>query len=130
MQKDLANNSNNTVNMPVNGITPEIRLFILQTAAQLVEQQTASCLLFKVQCVNIGEAAKLLSVEDDTIRDWIKNGKLTASKIGREWIIRLTDIDSTLIRTASVVRMDKRYKAARRNTQLDVPNFLLNHKIN
>ena len=80
-----------------------------------VQAQLQDSLLFNVSCVNCEEAATLLSVEPDTVRDWIKAGKLIASKVGREWIIRLRDVDTMLAKNSNIVPMDdKRFKTNRR----------------
>lgn len=78
---------------------------------EVVEFRLNSCLLYRVQCVSCEEAAVLLSVDTDTVRNWIKINKLTASKIGREWSIRVMDIDKMLTSNTTVIKLDdKRFK--------------------
>ncbi len=68
----------------------------------------------RVQCITVDDAAKSLSVQPDTIREWIKAGKLHASKVGREYIIRLVDLERMLTQNALVVPMhDRRFKRNR-----------------
>ena len=40
------------------------------------------------------EAAQRLRVHGDTIRDWCRTGQLRATKVGKQWRIRPTDLDS------------------------------------
>ena len=89
---------------------------ILDQLEELIEFRLNNSLLYRVQCVTCDEAAVLLSVDCDTIREWIKGGKLTASKVGREWTIRVLDIDKMLTATATVIRLtDKRFKRNKKN---------------
>ena len=76
----------------------------------LIQAEVKNCLYYGVQCVTTEKAAELLSVEPDTVRQWIKKGKLMASKPGKDYSIRMSDIDQLLKETAVVVRMDKRFK--------------------
>lgn len=39
------------------------------------------------------EIADLLQVKERTVSDWIRAGKLTASKLGGSKVIRVSDID-------------------------------------
>ncbi len=43
--------------------------------------------------LTVAEAAALLKVAPNTIRDWLKSGELKGSKIGRLWRIRQCDLD-------------------------------------
>lgn len=80
-----------------------------------VEAMLNSCLWYRIQCVDCETAAQYLDIETDTVRQWIKSGKLPASKPGREWMIRLKDIDSMLAKTATIIRLDKRFKKSKPN---------------
>jgi excisionase family DNA binding protein len=92
---------------------------ILEKVEELIEFRLNNSLLYRVQCVTCEEASILLSVDCDTIREWIKGGKLTASKVGREWTIRVLDIDKMLTASATVIRInDKRFKSNRKNIDL------------
>jgi excisionase family DNA binding protein len=42
----------------------------------------------------IGETAEYLHMSQDTIADWIKSGRLKASRIGRFWRIRPRDVEA------------------------------------
>ncbi len=78
----------------------------------VVEMSLNNCLMYRVQCVTCEEAGILMSVDKDTVRDWIKSGKLAASKVGREWAIRVMDIDRMLTKNATVVNLkDRRFKS-------------------
>jgi excisionase family DNA binding protein len=46
--------------------------------------------------VTVKEAAKMLNVTDLTIRNYVKNGKIQASKIGRRIVINLESLDNSL----------------------------------
>jgi excisionase family DNA binding protein len=95
-QKATTNNNNNPV--------------LTQAQIEVVRAEVQNCLYYSVTCTNTCGAARLLCVEPGTIRSYIKNGKLPASKIGKDYSILLSDINDLLKRTAVVVRMDKRFK--------------------
>lgn len=44
----------------------------------------------------IDELAKFLRVTKATVRDWCKHGKLPAFKIGKEWKIRVVDLQKNI----------------------------------
>ena len=46
--------------------------------------------------VTVKEAAKMLNVTELTIRNYVKNGKIQASKIGRRIVINLENLENTL----------------------------------
>lgn len=52
----------------------------------------------ETQYLTVAEAAEILKVKHNTIRDWLKAGKLRGSKIGRLWRIRQADIDEFVTR--------------------------------
>ena len=80
-----------------------------------IEQRLNSCLMYVVQCITCEEAGILLSVKEDTVRDWIHSGKLPASKIGREWMIRVSDVDKMLRQNTNIIRIDdKRFRTNRK----------------
>lgn len=80
-----------------------------------IEQRLNSCLMYVVQCITCEEAGILLSVKEDTVRDWIHSGKLAASKVGREWMIRVIDVDKMLHQNTNIIRIDdKRFRTNRR----------------
>lgn len=47
---------------------------------------------FKPEFYSIAEAAQLLSVHPNTIKNWIRNGTLPAGKAGRQWRIAAHDL--------------------------------------
>lgn len=46
--------------------------------------------------LSIKEAAKILSVQEESIRHWIRSGKLDAVKAGRVWRVKPSAIDNFL----------------------------------
>jgi excisionase family DNA binding protein len=46
--------------------------------------------------VTVKEAAKMLNVSELTIRNYVKNGKIQASKIGRRIVINLESLENSL----------------------------------
>jgi excisionase family DNA binding protein len=52
--------------------------------------------------VGIAEAARLVSVSDDTIRREIDRGRLRAAKIGKIWRIRVKELEEYLKRSENV----------------------------
>jgi excisionase family DNA binding protein len=52
--------------------------------------------------LSVGDVAKLLSVTEPTVRQWIKEGKLKAHRAGaRFWRIRQSEVDRMLAEQAS-----------------------------
>ena len=45
---------------------------------------------------DIGELAKFLRVTKATVRDWCKHGKLPAFNIGKEWKVRVADLQKSI----------------------------------
>ena len=46
--------------------------------------------------VNLADVAEHLSVSQDTIRNWIKSGKIPAYKAGRAYKFQLSEVDKCL----------------------------------
>jgi len=46
--------------------------------------------------VNISDVAEHLGVSQDTIRNWLKSGKLPTYKAGKQYKFRLSEIDQML----------------------------------
>jgi excisionase family DNA binding protein len=44
----------------------------------------------------VDELAKFLRVTRSTVRDWCKRGKLPGFKIGKEWKIRVADLQKSI----------------------------------
>lgn len=44
--------------------------------------------------VNLEDIAEYLSVSQDTIRTWVRNGKLPAYKVGKRYKFKLSEVDS------------------------------------
>ena len=43
--------------------------------------------------VNLADVAEHLSVSQDTIRNWLKSGKLPTIKAGKQYKFRLSEVD-------------------------------------
>ena len=121
----MLNNATTTRNIPFTGFTkagetvpepgkpigdlPRIDVEIL--IRQEVEACLSTCPWYRAQSCGVKEAAEILNVEEDTIRNWIASGKLMASNIGRMYVIRLVDIEALLNKYQVVVPItDKRFK--------------------
>lgn len=48
----------------------------------------------EIKTYTVKEAELILKVGGKTVRNYIKDGKLPAAKIGRGWVIRHNDLDS------------------------------------
>ena len=46
--------------------------------------------------VNLADVAEHLSVSQDTIRNWLKSGKIPTYKAGKQYKFRLSEIDRLL----------------------------------
>jgi excisionase family DNA binding protein len=92
----------------------QLQLDYMQTVFQTELQ---NCLWYRVQCTDVAGAAQLLKVEPCTIRHWIAEGKLEASKMGNAYQIRLQSIEKMLQRNAvaPVIKLDKRHKIHNQN---------------
>ncbi len=51
---------------------------------------------------NAGRLAKFFGVTKQTIRDWCKRGKLPGFKIGKEWKVRVVDLQKMIDRKIKV----------------------------
>jgi excisionase family DNA binding protein len=102
------NNSNNT-----RPYTTDMPQHLQQCIQDTVSSMLDGILWCRVQCITIEEAAECMNVYHDTVRQWIKAGLLPASKAGREWRIRLIDLDQFITQTTQVVKIDKRMKKHR-----------------
>ncbi|MBO5597626.1 MAG: helix-turn-helix domain-containing protein [Oribacterium sp.] len=47
--------------------------------------------------VNIEDVAEHLSVTPDTVRTWVRSGKLPANKVGKRYKFRLSEIDKLVL---------------------------------
>lgn len=47
--------------------------------------------------ISIDDAAKYLDIKTITLRNWIKNGKVPAHKIGKLWKFKLSELDSWVL---------------------------------
>ena len=46
--------------------------------------------------VNLADVAEHISVSQDTIRNWLKSGKLPTIKAGKQYKFRLSEVDKLL----------------------------------
>lgn len=56
-----------------------------------------------------GKLARFFGVTKKTVRDWCKRGKLPAFKIGKEWKVRVVDLQKMIdrkVRSARPGRVD------------------------
>lgn len=91
-------------------LPPNVMATLTAIAKEAMEDVLRASLWVRCQCIGVEEAAQLLQVDDGTIRAWIKAGKLPASKIGKDWTIRMIDVNAMLVRFANTVQMDNRFK--------------------
>jgi len=104
-----------TVPLPGNPFGEMPSLDVESFIRQEVEACLNACPWYRARSCGVKEAAQLLKVKEDTIRNWILAGKLFASNIGRMYIIRLIDIENMLNRYQVVVPLyDKRFKKNRK----------------
>lgn len=106
MQPQLQTNNNrpSNANQPEPTLTP----LQLEQVQVVVQELLNNCLWYRIMCTDCDHASEILGVEVNTIRDWIKNGKLAASKVGNSWMIRLCDIETMLHKNANIINMDAR----------------------
>jgi excisionase family DNA binding protein len=57
--------------------------------------------------------AKFLGVTKATVRDWCKHGKLPGFKIGKEWKVRVVDLQKMIARKVKVNQGEKQSTAQR-----------------
>ena len=58
----------------------------------------------KTTIYGVPELAKFFSVTEKTIWEWCKKGKLPAFKIGKEWKVRVSDLNRTINQKISTKR--------------------------
>lgn len=58
-------------------------------------------MLSRTPLLTVHDAAQHLQVKESTIRAWIRQDKLRASKFGREWRIAMRDLDRFLNENAN-----------------------------
>ena len=56
--------------------------------------------------VNIEDVAEHLSMREDTVRTWVREGKLPCIKVGKRYKFKLSEIDEHL-RNAALSNADK-----------------------
>lgn len=71
-----------------------------------VDDYIASLPYSKITCITVQKAAELLQCFADTIRVYIRNGQIPASKLGKDYRIRITDLENFLLQnqTKAIVR--------------------------
>lgn len=47
--------------------------------------------------LSVAEVALMFGVKKLTVRQWIKNGEINATKIGQKWFFRQEDIDQLFV---------------------------------
>lgn len=53
------------------------------------------------------DLARFFGVKPKTIWEWCKKGKLPAFKIGKEWKVRVSDLNRTISQKINIHRKDK-----------------------
>ena len=53
------------------------------------------------------ELANFFGVTKKTIWEWCKKGRLPAFKIGKEWKVRVSDLNKTIVQKINVNKEDK-----------------------
>lgn len=61
----------------------------------------------KNKIYGVSELSRFFGVKPKTIWEWCKKGKLPAFKIGKEWKIRVSDLNRTIIQRINIHRKDK-----------------------
>lgn len=56
----------------------------------------ASLPFYQVTCITVQRAAELLDCYEDTVRVYIRNGQLPASRLGKDYRIRIVDLQKFL----------------------------------
>jgi hypothetical protein len=91
---------------------PPLQLEAMQTIIKdMVQAELNNCLWYHIQCTDCDGAAKALKVQTNTIRDWVKAGKLGGSKVGNSIMIPIHAIYRMLqnnLVTTPVVDMRRR----------------------
>lgn len=76
--------------------TVEARLALLEARVAELEATASHETEPAVELMSTSEAAELLDVHVNTIKNWIADGKLPAVRIGRSWKVRRSDLDAIL----------------------------------
>jgi|CXWL01.1.fsa_nt_gi excisionase family DNA binding protein len=71
-----------------------------------VNKYLASLPFAQVQCITVQKAADLLECYADTVRVYIRSGQLTASRLGKDYRIRIIDLEEFVKKnqTKAIVR--------------------------
>lgn len=60
----------------------------------------------KDKIYGVGELAKFFGVTKKTIWEWCKKGRLPAFKIGKEWKVRVSDLNKTIVQKINLHKED------------------------
>ncbi len=60
--------------------------------------------------LTVPEAAKRAGRDPETIRRWIRTGKLRARKVGTQHIVEEGDLDAVLVENGEMLPMPKRWR--------------------
>jgi excisionase family DNA binding protein len=83
-------------------------LGLAQAVREEVEKQLSFSPSFWVACVSVKECAALLKVTPDTIRTYITTGKLAASQEGKNYFIKIADVNKFLTKRSNVLTVVKK----------------------
>lgn len=64
----------------------------------------------KDKIYGVAELASFFGVTKKTIWEWCKKGKLPAFKIGKEWKVRVSDLNKVITQKINTHRVDKELK--------------------
>jgi excisionase family DNA binding protein len=81
--------------------------WLAQLVREEVEKQLSFSPSFWVSCVTVKECADLLKVKPDTVRTYINTGKLRASQEGKNYFIKITDVNKFLNQRSNVLKVVK-----------------------
>ena len=82
---------------------PEMHMAINNLVQDLLQHSIyANC-----QCLSVAQCAELVGVKEDTIRDWIKAGKLEAHQPGKEYLVRVINLHKLLEQNSTIAKKSK-----------------------
>lgn len=67
-----------------------------------VQQVLPAYFFDSVQCMTTDQVSELTGMKKETVQDWIRSGKLQASKPGKDYIITVADL-KTFLKSTKVI---------------------------
>jgi excisionase family DNA binding protein len=62
--------------------------------SKMANEQTENNNALPEKWVNLEDIAEYLSVSEDTVRTWIRNGKIPVSRAGKRYKFKISEIDA------------------------------------